>query len=450
MQSLHILDSSLYPNGEPLDASISREWYTPFIPSPGPEPSLENVTFQRDYLQGAGTGVRPHDYNYAPYFNCDCKPIPAHPIHVYAPEMVGNPHNMPTQGLQFSPREPEFAPFRVRQKPRDPPRYPSPPFIKSEFFNLDAPATLEDTAMDRENQIVKIKVDRTRDDDCSLSSFQEALGVVEQRDTPSTSSSSSSEAPFRSNRPIKISETVGTMGLGLASSKQEEVLKAAKSLFSKRTRTLYQWLCPDASKTKLKASVSAAWDTLSEPEKHFYISQVLGRFGLRESSLMVNPQLDGIKGLPGGGGADPSRNSMRASIFKARAAVEDQEAVNALFQSCDDAHSWTSFRRQKTLRAPRKPRSPPPEKEKRKKRKYVRRNLPNVHTPVSAPVAKRAKIRPKEEPLEEVELRVDGGAPGGRFENDEELRNDAENIAVEEEFWNNPLNPAELFPEINF
>ena len=56
--------------------------------------------------------------------------------------------------------------------------------------------------------------------------------------------------------------------------KQEEVVKAAKSLFSKRTRTLYHWLYPETSKNKLKATVSAAWDTLPENEKHFYISQV--------------------------------------------------------------------------------------------------------------------------------------------------------------------------------
>lgn len=77
--------------------------------------------------------------------------------------------------------------------------------------------------------------------------------------------------------------------------KREEVLKAARSLFSKRTRTLYHWMYPDTSKGKLKAIVSSAWDTLSNTEKEFYISQVLGRFGVPAGSLMVNPQLGGFQ-----------------------------------------------------------------------------------------------------------------------------------------------------------
>lgn len=78
-------------------------------------------------------------------------------------------------------------------------------------------------------------------------------------------------------------------------SKKEEVLKAARSLFSKRTRTLYHWMYPDTSKGKLKAIVSSAWDTLSTTEKEFYVSQVLGRFGVPAGSLMVNPQLGGFQ-----------------------------------------------------------------------------------------------------------------------------------------------------------
>lgn len=77
--------------------------------------------------------------------------------------------------------------------------------------------------------------------------------------------------------------------------KREEVLKAARSLFSKRTRTLYHWMYPDTSKGKLKSIVSSAWDTLSNTEKEFYISQVLGRFGVPAGSLMVNPQLGGFQ-----------------------------------------------------------------------------------------------------------------------------------------------------------
>lgn len=80
--------------------------------------------------------------------------------------------------------------------------------------------------------------------------------------------------------------------------KQAEVLKAAKSLFSKRTRTLYHWMYPNTPKTQLKAAVSLSWETLGIQEKEFYISQVLGRFGFPQNSLMVNPQLDGIKVVP--------------------------------------------------------------------------------------------------------------------------------------------------------
>lgn len=81
--------------------------------------------------------------------------------------------------------------------------------------------------------------------------------------------------------------------------KQAEVLKAAKSLFSKRTRTLFHWMYPNTPKAQLKAAVSMSWETLGVQEKEFYISQVLGRFGFPQNSLMVNPQLDGIKGSSG-------------------------------------------------------------------------------------------------------------------------------------------------------
>ncbi|CAG9861012.1 unnamed protein product [Phyllotreta striolata] len=80
--------------------------------------------------------------------------------------------------------------------------------------------------------------------------------------------------------------------------KQVEILKAAKSLFSKRTRTLYHWMYPTASKQQIKTTVMTSWDSLAESEKAFYISQVLGRFGLSQSNLMVNPQLDAIKEPP--------------------------------------------------------------------------------------------------------------------------------------------------------
>lgn len=106
--------------------------------------------------------------------------------------------------------------------------------------------------------------------------------------------------------PRIISETLDTENAGLESSeylqhmdqKQAEVLKAAKSLFSKRTRTLYHWMYPNTPKSQLKAAVSMSWETLGVQEKEFYISQVLGRFGFPQNSLMVNPQLDGIRVVP--------------------------------------------------------------------------------------------------------------------------------------------------------
>lgn len=57
-------------------------------------------------------------------------------------------------------------------------------------------------------------------------------------------------------------------------SKQLEILKAAKSLFSKRTRTLYHWMYPNAAKPQIKAAVSSSWESLGAQEKDFYISQV--------------------------------------------------------------------------------------------------------------------------------------------------------------------------------
>ncbi|GLV43917.1 hypothetical protein CBL_12787 [Carabus blaptoides fortunei] len=85
----------------------------------------------------------------------------------------------------------------------------------------------------------------------------------------------------------------GGQGL-IAANNQEEVTRAARSLFSKRTRTLYNWLSPGISKSRLKASVSAAWDRLPTVEKDFYISQVLGRFGVPSVRVMVNPQIMGF------------------------------------------------------------------------------------------------------------------------------------------------------------
>jgi hypothetical protein len=59
--------------------------------------------------------------------------------------------------------------------------------------------------------------------------------------------------------------------------KQAEILKAAKSLFSKRTRTLYHWMYPNTPKQQIKMAVANSWDNLGVQEKQFYISQVLRR-----------------------------------------------------------------------------------------------------------------------------------------------------------------------------
>ncbi|CAG9836861.1 unnamed protein product [Diabrotica balteata] len=78
----------------------------------------------------------------------------------------------------------------------------------------------------------------------------------------------------------------------LTQATQLEILKAAKTLFTKRTRTLYQWIYPTASKQEIRSTVLTLWDSLNESEKNFYVSQVLG---CNQSGLMINPQLESIK-----------------------------------------------------------------------------------------------------------------------------------------------------------
>ncbi|KAK9505564.1 hypothetical protein O3M35_009585 [Rhynocoris fuscipes] len=77
-------------------------------------------------------------------------------------------------------------------------------------------------------------------------------------------------------------------------SKNHEILKAAKSLYSKRTRTLWHWIDPKIPKTKLKNIVLIAWDGLPAWQKQIYISQVLGKFSMDVVTPMINPQLAGI------------------------------------------------------------------------------------------------------------------------------------------------------------
>lgn len=73
---------------------------------------------------------------------------------------------------------------------------------------------------------------------------------------------------------IIITEHFDTNDSYSRENKQTEVLKAAKSLFSKRTRTLYHWMYPNAPKQQLKIAVANSWETLGTEEKEFYISQV--------------------------------------------------------------------------------------------------------------------------------------------------------------------------------
>ncbi|XP_008190469.2 uncharacterized protein LOC103312201 [Tribolium castaneum] len=105
--------------------------------------------------------------------------------------------------------------------------------------------------------------------------------------------------------------------------KQAEILKAAKSLFSKRTRTLYHWMYPNTPKQQIKMAVANSWDNLGVQEKQFYISQVLVRFGFPQCNLMVNPQLGGIKELP------PLPDSMDGNY----AAKELQTAISSISEA---------------------------------------------------------------------------------------------------------------------
>lgn len=67
--------------------------------------------------------------------------------------------------------------------------------------------------------------------------------------------------------------------------KQAEVLRAAKALFSKRTRTLYHWMYPDAPKQQLKMIIADSWEATGAEEKEFYVSQVGGKYSKTESIL---------------------------------------------------------------------------------------------------------------------------------------------------------------------
>ncbi|KAG5877206.1 hypothetical protein JTB14_003203 [Gonioctena quinquepunctata] len=97
---------------------------------------------------------------------------------------------------------------------------------------------------------------------------------------------------------ILVTEDPSQMPTSFSPAKKQEILKAAKSLFSKRTRTLYHWMYPNAAKQQIKTAVTTSWESLADNEKEFYISQVLGRFGFPQTDLMINPQLGSIRELP--------------------------------------------------------------------------------------------------------------------------------------------------------
>lgn len=69
------------------------------------------------------------------------------------------------------------------------------------------------------------------------------------------------------------------------------VLKATKSSFCRRTRTLYRYMFPNISRWEMDKRVLAAWDSASETEKNVYISQVLRIYEGKHSPPMLNPRL---------------------------------------------------------------------------------------------------------------------------------------------------------------
>lgn len=119
----------------------------------------------------------------------------------------------------------------------------------------------------------------------------------------------------------------------ISENRQNDVIKAAKSLFSKRTRTLFHWLFPNKSKSSLKSNVSDAWDTLPQDEKHFYISQVLGKFGLQRSPLMINPQLGGLNKESN---TPPIINNRRKEL---KNCLETKKSIHDLISNYDDLGS---------------------------------------------------------------------------------------------------------------
>jgi hypothetical protein len=56
--------------------------------------------------------------------------------------------------------------------------------------------------------------------------------------------------------------------------KHSQVLKAARSLFYKRTRSLYRWVYPKITMDDVNRRVADAWKSASKIEKNIYVSEV--------------------------------------------------------------------------------------------------------------------------------------------------------------------------------
>ncbi|XP_050304045.1 transmembrane protein 135-like isoform X2 [Anthonomus grandis grandis] len=109
-----------------------------------------------------------------------------------------------------------------------------------------------------------------------------------------------------------------------------DILSMAKSIFFKRTCTLYQWMYPNASREQVRMFVATTWDNMTDQEKNIYIAQVMDRCNKMNTSgsLMVNPQLSQIKYFP---------TAMQAPRCN-RKTNELQNAISSISnETCDDA-----------------------------------------------------------------------------------------------------------------
>ncbi|XP_060526379.1 uncharacterized protein LOC132702004 [Cylas formicarius] len=124
---------------------------------------------------------------------------------------------------------------------------------------------------------------------------------------------------------------------------QHDVLRTAKSTFSKRTRTLYRWMYPSAPESQIKQVVAGMWDHLSPQERGVYVAQVTGKYNQYPETLMVNPQLGHLRELP-------PPQAVRQFSGKAR---ELQNAISSISDPDKTAHCRVSpfkMTRQRNLR----------------------------------------------------------------------------------------------------